>query len=318
MPASKKNTSLKSKPALKPKKSSLGRGLSALIPSDDMALLNQTASVSQESAADKQDGVRQVPLKQIIANPNQPRRTFPPQELEELAASIKEHGVLQPVLLRPLPDSPKELYEIVAGERRWRAAQAALLQTVPAIVRQIDDQQALELAIIENVQRQDISALDAAVAYRRLQLEFNLSQEEIAIRVSKSRAAIANTLRLLDLPEEVQEAISQNHISEGHGRAILGAKAEESRKAILRRVIRDGLTVRQTEELARNSDRMADSSTPPKVKSRQSADEKHIEEELQKVLGTRVQLKNGRKGGQIIISYFSSDELEGLLEHLGV
>jgi ParB family chromosome partitioning protein len=316
MPVSPKTKSIQSKP--KVKKNALGRGLSALIPADDMALLDQTASVSQDTAVNKANGVRQVPLKQIIANPAQPRRTFPQQELDELAASIKEHGVLQPVLLRPLPDSKEELYEIVAGERRWRAAQAALLETVPAIVRQIDDQQALELAIIENVQRQDISALDAAVAYRRLQQEFSLSQEEIGTRVAKSRAAIANTLRLLDLPDEVQTAITQNQISEGHGRAILGAKTEDSRKAILRRVIRDDLTVRQTEELARNSDRMTSSFATAKPKSRQSADEKHIEEQLQKSLGTRVQLKAGRKGGQIIISYFSSDELEGLLNHLGV
>jgi len=299
----------------KPKKNSLGRGLSALIPSDDMALLDQSASVS---SFDTKDGVRQVALEQIIANPAQPRRTFPQQELDELAASIKEHGVLQPVLLRILAGSDKDEYEIVAGERRWRAAQAAGLSTVPAIVRQIDDQQALELAIIENVQRQDISALDAAVAYRRLQQEFSLSQEEIAARVAKSRSAIANTLRLLDLPEEVQTAIVQNQISEGHGRAILGANTDEARKAILRRVVRDGLTVRQTEELARNSDKIMNPSAAVKTRPRQSADEKHVEEQLQKVLGTRVQLKKGRKGGEIIISYFSSDELEGLLEQLGV
>jgi len=317
MPASSKSKAVKLKSVSKTKKNSLGRGLSALIPANDMALLNQTASVSLDSLANT-DAVQQVLLKQIIANPEQPRRTFPQQELDELAASLKEHGVLQPVLLRPLPNSTKELYEVVAGERRWRAAQLAGLTTVPAIVRQIDDQQALELAIIENVQRQDISALDAAVAYRRLQQEFGLSQEEIATRVAKSRAAIANTLRLLDLPEEVQAAITQNQISEGHGRAILGAKTEEARKAILRRVVRDGLTVRQTEELTRNSDKMTGSTAAPQPKSRQNADEKHVEEQLQKALGTRVQLKNGRKGGQIIISYFSSDELEGLLEHLGV
>jgi ParB family chromosome partitioning protein len=258
-----------------------------------------------------------VPLKQIVANPAQPRRIFSQQELDELAASIREHGVLQPVLLRPLENSGSEIYEIVAGERRWRAAQAAALTSIPAIVREIDDQQALELAIIENVQRQDISALDAAVAYRRLQQEFHLSQEEIASRVSKSRAVIANTLRLLDLSEEAQTAIAQNRISEGHGRAILGAKNEEARTAILRRVIRDKLTVRQTEELARNTDRVL-TSLSAKSKRRQSADERHVEDKLQKVLGTRVQLKTGPKGGQIVISYFSVDELEGLLERFGV
>ena len=294
----------------KQKKNVLGRGLTALIPTDEMALLDQ----SENSL----DGVRQVSLKQIVANPAQPRRTFPQAELDELANSVKEHGVLQPVLLRPLPDSGEEQYEIVAGERRWRAAQAAALPQIPAIIRQINDQQALELAIVENVQRQDISALDAAVAYRRLQREFNLSQEEIATRVAKSRAAIANTLRLLDLPEEAQTAITQNHISEGHGRAILGVKTDEARKALFRRIMRDGLTVRQTEELARNIEKSMGAPLAQKSKAGKSADEKHVEEKLQQILGTRVQLKNGRKGGQIIISYFSSEELEGLLEQFGL
>jgi ParB family chromosome partitioning protein len=296
----------------KPKKSALGRGLSALIPDADMALLDQNTSPIPEQG--KSEGVREVPLKQIVANPAQPRRVFSPQELDELAASIREHGILQPVLLRPLQNNSNGQYEIVAGERRWRAAQAAALTAIPAIVREMDDQQALELAIIENVQRQDISALDAAVAYRRLQQEFGLSQEEIAARVAKSRVAIANTLRLLDLPDEAQVAITQNRISEGHGRAILGAKNAAARTAILRRVIRDGLTVRQTEELARNSDKAV---SLPVRKSSQSADERHVEEQLQKVLGTRVQLRTGRKGGKVIITYFSADELEGLLERLG-
>jgi ParB family chromosome partitioning protein len=294
----------------KQKKNVLGRGLTALIPTDEMALLDQSGNAL--------DGVRQVSLKQIVANPAQPRRTFPQAELDELANSVKEHGVLQPVLLRPLPDSGEEQYEIVAGERRWRAAQAAALPQIPAIIRQINDQQALELAIVENVQRQDISALDAAVAYRRLQREFNLSQEEIATRVAKSRAAIANTLRLLDLPEEAQTAITQNHISEGHGRAILGVKTDEARKALFRRIMRDGLTVRQTEELARNIEKSMGAPLAHKSKAGKNADEKHVEEKLQQILGTRVQLKNGRKGGQIIISYFSSEELEGLLEQFGL
>lgn len=318
MAISSKAKVLSPKTSPKPKKSSLGRGLSALIPTDDMALLNNGAVRESLSDSHKDDGVRQVALRQIIANPLQPRRSFPQQELDELAASIREHGVLQPVLLRPVPDMEEETYEIVAGERRWRAAQAAGLTEVPAIVQEMDDKQALELAIIENVQRQDISALDAAVAYRRLQQEFNLSQEEIAARVAKSRAAIANTLRLLDLPEEVQAAITQNQISEGHGRAILGAKTEDARRAILRQVIRDGLTVRQTEEAARISDKVNGQSLRTKSVSRRSAEEKHVEDQLQKALGTRVQLKTGRRGGHITISYFSAEELERLLELLGI
>jgi ParB family chromosome partitioning protein len=318
MPVSSKTKPTKAKSTPKTKKIALGRGLSALIPTDDMALLDKTASGAAATPDKTGDNVRQIPLKQIIANPAQPRRTFPQEELDELAASIREHGVLQPVLLRPLSGKEGEMYEIVAGERRWRAAQAAALDTIPAIVREMDDGQALELAIIENVQRQDISALDAAVAYRRLQQEFHLSQEEIATRVSKSRAAITNTLRLLDLPDEVQTAITQNQISEGHARAILGAKTDEARRAVLRRVLRDGLTVRQTEELARNSDNILNQLAKAPTASRKNVEEKHVEERLQQVLGTRVQLKTGRKGGQITISYFSPEELERLLEHLGI
>jgi len=310
--SSKKKTPAKAGQSPRIKKNALGRGLSALIPEDNMALLDQSVQNSSEA------GIKQVPLSQISANPEQPRRNFPQQELDELAASIKEHGVLQPVLLRPFADAAGEIYEIVAGERRWRASQAAGLTEIPAIIQELGDKEALEVAIIENVQRQDISSLDAAIAYRRLQREFSLSQEDIANRVSKSRAAIANTLRLLELPEEAQAAITDNQISEGHGRAILGAKTDEARRAILRRVLRDGLTVRQTEQLARNSDVSTGNSRQSLKAVHQSADERDIQDKLQQALGTRVQLKAGHRGGQIIISYFSEDELEGLLEQLGI
>lgn len=297
----------------KPKKSALGRGLSALIPDSDMKSLDQTAHL-----ADAANGVQQILLADIAANPDQPRRSFSPQELDELADSIKEHGVLQPVLLRPLHKGNKLTYELVAGERRWRATKIAQLDSIPAIVRQLDDKEALELAIIENVQRQDISALDAALAYRRLQNEFHLSQEEIAQRVAKSRASIANTLRLLDLPEEVQAAINANELSEGHGRAILGAKSEAARRAIFRRVMRDNLTVRQTERLARESDQEILKPSTLGQPSGRNVEERHVEERLQQLLGTKVQLKNGKRGGNIVINYFSAEELERLLEYLGL
>ena len=205
------------------------------------------------------DQVRWVAPGQVVANPYQPRRTFDEAELSNLADSIREHGVLQPIIVRPLdmgwgfeldaePTGGK--LQLIAGERRWRAAQAAGLARVPVIVREVSDQQALELAIIENVQRHDISALDAAVAYKRLAQEFGLSQEKIARRVGKSRPSIANTLRLLDLPPEAQQAIQDGAISEGHGRAILLAPGEGARRAALRAILRGRLSVRQAEEIA--------------------------------------------------------------------
>jgi len=267
-----------------------------------------------------------VPLDKIEANPYQPRRSFSPDELAELSDSLKEHGLLQPIILRPLlvPDGNQLTeqvnpvrYQLVAGERRWRAAQMAGLVEVPAIVREVSDQQALELALIENVQRHDISALDAAVAYRRLSQEFSLSQEQVAHRVGKSRSSIANTIRLLDLPVEAQKAIEEGSLTEGHGRAILLAPTDGARRAVLRRVLRDKLSVRDAEELARQTvtkETGADSDDDSGPEIRLSPEARRIEEGLQKHLGTRVKLKLKRQGGQILIQYFSNEELDRVLK----
>lgn len=272
-----------------------------------------------------------VSVDDIEANPFQPRRFFSPQELEDLVSSLREHGVLQPIILRPrqneMPGHGKN-YQLVAGERRWRAAQTAGLTEIPAIIRPVTDQQALELALIENVQRHDISALDAAIAYRRLSQEFSLSQEQVALRVGKSRSSIANTIRLLDLPIEAQKAIEEGTLSEGHGRAILLASSDGARRAVLRRVLRDKLSVRNTEELARQTidtstdqaeedQRVGNSSSKddvPLKQARLSIETRRIEESLQKHLGTRVKLKLRRQGGQVMIHYFSNEELERLLK----
>lgn len=276
----------------------------------------------------EQDLVEMVSVTDIEPNPYQPRRVFSDQELEELAQSIAEHGVLQPILLRPTPPAepsspgaPEEnsaQYQLIAGERRWRASKAAQLDLVPAIIRRVSDQQALEFAVIENLQRHDISPVDAALAYRRLSTEFSLSQEEIAKRVGKSRSAVANTLRLLDLPPEALKAVSEGLLTEGHGRAILLAATDGARRAVFRRVLREKLSVRQTEELARslvdsnetlpNSGDTRGPHLPPEIR--------RIEETLQKKLGTRVRLRTRKVGGQLTVEYFSNEELERLLKLL--
>ncbi|HEX8235385.1 MAG TPA: ParB/RepB/Spo0J family partition protein [Abditibacteriaceae bacterium] len=273
-------------------------------------------------------GSHMLGVAQIKPNPYQPRRYFSDEEMGELVSSIKTHGLLQPVLVRPTSaataDEPA-LYQLVAGERRWRAAQLAGLDSIPAVVRQVDDQQALELALIENVQRHDISAIDAAIAYQRLASEFGLSQEQIALRVGKSRSAVANTVRLLDLPQEVRKAIEDGALSEGHGRAILLAPGDGARRAIFRRVLRDKLSVRETERLAQHSvDAVApdqqsngDSGTDNESVTTANNDNdqvSHLEEELKKILGTRLHLKVRRKGGELVINFSSKDELERIVK----
>jgi ParB family chromosome partitioning protein len=272
-------------------------------------------------------GTNWLSVAQIKPNPYQPRRYFSDEEMGELVDSIKTHGLLQPILVRPNPLANSEepvIYQLVAGERRWRAAQLAGLDTIPAVVRLVDDQQALELALIENVQRHDISAIDAAVAYQRLASEFGLSQERIAERVGKSRSAVANTVRLLDLPQEVRKAIEDGALSEGHGRAILLAHGDGARRAIFRRVLRDKLSVRETERLAQHSsdvvapDEQVDAAaaTNSEPGSTGSADVNQVtrlEDELKKVLGTRLHLKVRRKGGELVINFSSKEELERIV-----
>jgi len=293
-------------------------------------ITNETAQVDSLSDPELEAKIEFVSVAAIEANPYQPRRFFSPQELEDLVNSLREHGILQPIILRPLPagESSDKKYQLIAGERRWRAAQTAGLIHIPAIIRPVTDQQALELALIENVQRHDISALDAAIAYRRLSQEFSLSQEQVAQRVGKSRSSVANTIRLLDLPAEAQSAIEEGVLSEGHGRAILLASSDGARRAVLRRVLRDKLSVRAAEELARqtqdespennpasiNSEDTNSSDDEPLTKARLSPEARRIEEGLQKHLGTRVKLKLRRQGGQILIHYFSNEELDRLLK----
>jgi len=262
----------------------------------------------------------------IEANPYQPRRFFQAQELEDLANSIREHGVLQPIIVRPLADDDTRQdsvqFQLIAGERRWRASQMAGLSSIPAIVRPLNDQQALELALIENVQRHDISSIDAALAYRRLAEEFHLSQEDISKRVGKSRSAVANTMRLLDLQDEIRVALEKNDISEGHGRAILLASGEGARRALFRRIVRDKLSVREAERMAKMSEDTLAHDDGHKDEKRSlpnaltSPDLLRVESGLQKRLGARVKVQARSRGGRIVIEYSSVEELQRIVRNM--
>jgi len=277
-----------------PRRTGLGRGLDALIPDRE-----------HPSAI----GTNYIPLDRIVSNPRQPRARFDPEELAELAASIKEHGILQPLLVTY--DDPTDTYTLIAGERRLLAARQAGLDSVPAIVREASEQQRLEMALIENLQRADLTPLEAAEAYRQLVEDYLLSHEEVAARVGKSRAAISNTLRLLKLPPAVQQALVEGDISEGHARALLALPTPESQEAALRTVLKLELNVRQTEDLVRKLSglrpaRVHQQSLSPEIAA--------LEEKLRARLGTKVKLNRFRKGGTLVIHFYSDEELDSLID----
>ncbi len=274
----------------------LGRGLGALIPQ---------APFSQ--------GLHEVPIDRIKANPRQPRSHVDPAALQELAASIREHGVLQPVILSKQPDGS---YQLVAGERRWRAAQLASLPTVPAVIKEASPRASLEIALVENIQRRDLNALEEALAFKQLIEEHELTQAAVAQRVGKSRVAITNTLRLLQLPDIVQRALAEGAITEGHARAILAAETEQARLALLERVIAQELSVRATEALARQPQAEAEPEREASERAARPADPDtaRLEDAFRQALGTRVQLVRGRRGGRLVIHFFSDDELQGLYD----
>jgi ParB family chromosome partitioning protein len=278
-------------------KSGLGRGLGALIPGGENALAG--------------NGVTLVMVDMVSPNPRQPRSMLNPVELEDLTASIREHGVLQPLIVTPGDMDGR--YVLIAGERRLEAARLAGLTSVPVLVRQASDQQRLELAIIENVQRSDLSALEQAEAYRQLAEDFGLSHEDIAARVGKSRVAVTNTLRLLKLPDVIKNALIEGRISEGHARALLALTNPEAQTAALRTVLKQELNVRQTEELVRKLSGEKPSQKPKPATVPEMAE---LEERLRSSLGTKVILRSGRQGGTVTIHYYSDEELNALMERL--
>ena len=266
----------------------LGRGLDALIP----------------RAAPASD-IPEIPVDRVVRNPHQPRSRFDEGETAELAASIQLHGVLHPIVVRASADGG---YELIAGERRLRAARIAGLTHIPAVVRESADGEQLELALVENLQRQDLNAIEEAAAYRELIDQFALSHEEVARKVGKSRVAVSNALRLLELTPEVREAVADGRITEGHGRALAALTVPELQRAALLIVIERHLSVRQTEELVR---RKRDAS-PSRRGSAISDDLSDLEAQLRGLLATRVGIVRTRRGGRLVIDFYSDEELDRL------
>ena len=277
------------------RKKVLGRGLSAL--------LTPTAS----PAEGRDPGTLQIPLEKIRAGSMQPRRTFPPEALAELTASVREKGVLQPILVRPTVDG----YELVAGERRFRAAESAGLALIPALVRKLTDREALEVALVENVQRADLNAIELAEGYYRLQRDFSLSQEQVADRVGKDRVTVANTVRLLKLPAPVRQAVVDGRLSAGHARTLLSAPPEHI-VPIFEAVLRRGLSVRETERMCGGARKKA----RPRKPDPGDVHLKALEEDLSRRGGTRVRLRGTARKGRIEIPFFSAEELDRLCEVL--
>ena len=278
----------------------LGRGLSALLGDPE------APAQGAEGA-----GAREIPIELIRRNPDQPRRAFGEAEIDELAASIREKGVLQPVLLRPAPGATGE-YQLVAGERRWRAAQKAGLRAMPALVRDLDDLQVLEIAIVENVQRSDLNALEEAQGYRALMEKFGRTQEAVAQVVGKSRPHVAHALRLLNLPPEVQAMLSDGRLSAGHARAIAGSPDP---LALAQQVVARGLNVRETEALARRAPETK-SAKPGQGRVSRDADTAALENDLSEALGLDVELRHKGGAGELRIRYATLEQLDDLCRRL--
>jgi ParB family chromosome partitioning protein len=277
------------------------RGLGSLIPG------------IEESWPERSEGVQYVRVDDIISNPYQPRRQYDEEKLAELAESMQAHGVVQPLVVRACDGG----YELIAGERRLMAARQAGLQQVPVVVRECTDQEMLELALVENLQREDINCIDAGRAYKRLMDEFGVTQEQVAARIGKSRPAIANTLRLLMLPERVQESLLAGRISEGHGRALLAFEDPESAVALCERIEHKGLSVRQAEAIVKQK------STPQDVSRETSGSERTIDanirslqDRLREALATKVEIHPHGERGNIAIEYYSPEDLDRVTAYI--
>lgn len=278
-------------------KKALGRGLDALLPTTKPAPMPELPEVQH------------LRIDAIVPNRYQPRQTFPPQELAELAASLKQSGLLQPVLVRRKGDG---MYELISGERRWRAAREAGLETIQAMIRNCSDEESILLALVENLQREDLNPIEMARAYQRMMNEFGLTQDTVAQRVGCERSSVANAVRLLQLPVEVQHLIETDQLSAGHAKVILGLASPAEQLRVAHLVVSRNLSVRETEQIL-SSGLIVRKRNAKELRRSPFSD---VEERLQKRLGTKVSVLNGRRGGKVIIHYFSPAELDGLLEQL--
>ena len=299
----------------KKKKSRLGKGLGALLGDVKQTTSGTSAETSAAPRRSEQvvkaasGGLRELPIEQLQRGKYQPRVNMDKEALEELGNSIRSQGIIQPLLVRQVGGNQ---YEIIAGERRWRGAQLAGLTTVPAVVREINDETAMAVGLIENIQRQDLNAIEEAMGLQRLLEEFGLTHEEVAESIGRSRAAVTNSLRLLNLDQKVRSLVEQNQLGMGHARAILAL--EEGRQLdAAKKVLSGGLSVRATEHLVKRLNRGLDGG---RNRVQINNDTKHLEDNLSEKIGARVEIQHGPKKGKLIIHYHSLDELDGILERI--
>jgi ParB family chromosome partitioning protein len=309
------------------KRRSLGRGLDALLsqgvrprpegPTAPGAAPAPGAALPPAAAADSE--LRELPIDLLERGRYQPRVDMREESLQELADSIRAQGIVQPIVVRPLPNPAgraERRYEIVAGERRWRAAQLAGLDAVPAVVRDLSDSETLAIALIENIQRENLNPIEEAVSLRRLVDEFEMTHADVADAVGRSRAAVSNLLRLLDLPPPVRKMLENRELDMGHARALLGLTSKDAQTELGRRAVQMGWSVRATEKAVRQANQQAEGKAAAKPAPGKDPDIQRLEQDLSEKLGARVELEHGGKGGRIVIRYNTLDELDGILEHI--
>ena len=295
-------------------KEALGKGIRSLLQSIDSDLKN-TAGQLNEAAVESVTGALRIPLEHIETNPKQPRRDFDEQALQELAQSIKTHDVIQPVTVSKLHGNK---YRLISGERRWRAAKMAGIKDIPAYIRQANDQELLELALLENLQREDLNAMEIALSYKRMMEELNHTQEQVAERMGKDRSTVTNYIRLLKLPPDIQVAVRNGEISMGHARALVNVDTIDQQLYIFDEIRTKGLSVRQTEHLVRNIYKEKDADKKQPITYLPPAYKK-IEDTLASFFSTKVKLKHSKNGsGQITFDYYSLEELNKLLDQMKV
>ncbi|WP_460589949.1 ParB/RepB/Spo0J family partition protein [Haliea atlantica] len=295
------------------RKRGLGRGLEALLGAGAEASPAPSGDTVEALREEEQASLKDLPVEFLQRGKYQPRRDMDPESLQELADSIRAQGVMQPIVVRRIGDNR---YEIIAGERRWRAAQLAELPTVPAVIKDVTDEAAIAMALIENIQREDLNPIEEAVALQRLQREFSLTQQEVARAVGKSRSTVANLLRLMALQEDVRLLLERGDLEMGHARALLALEGGSQSQAA-RTVVGKGLSVRQTEELVRRLQRAAAEAPVSANQSVQDPDIRRLQEDLSQKLGASVQIQHGARGkGKLVLSYNSLDELDGILSHI--